>query len=58
MCRIPNLETAIDECRRLGKSFNYSNSGDHIKFYVEGKRIIISRKKTNPDRVKKDIRKA
>ena len=57
MCRrIPNLETAIDECKRLNKKFEYNDTGPHIKFYVNGVRIMISRKKANPDRVRKDIR--
>lgn len=57
MCRIPNLETAIDECRKLNKPYTYKNGGKHIKFYVNGKLIIISRNNDNPDKVRKDIRR-
>ena len=58
MCRrIPNLETAIDECRQMGKRFNWKYAGKHIKFYVEGRMIVIGTKKANPDKVRKDIRR-
>lgn len=58
MCRrIPNLETAIDECRQRGKIWNYKYAGNHIKFYVEGRMIVIGLKKANPDKVRKDIRR-
>jgi hypothetical protein len=59
MCRrIPNLETAIEECRQLGKMFKYKYTGSkHIKFYVEDKMIMIGLKKSNPDKVRKDIRR-
>lgn len=53
MCRIPNLETAIDECRKLNKPYTYKNGGKHIKFYVYNKLIIISRNNDNPDKVRK-----
>jgi hypothetical protein len=56
MRRIPNLETAIAECKRLKKTFTYGNGGKHIKFYVDGKVIIISRNNDNPDKVRKEIR--
>jgi hypothetical protein len=58
MCRrIPNLETAIEECRQLGKRFDYKYSGKHIKFYIEGRMIMLGLKKSNPDKVRKDIRR-
>lgn len=59
MRRIPNLETAIDECRRNGAKFNWEwcNTA-HIKFYIEGVVgcIILSSKKTNCDKVRKELR--
>jgi len=58
MCRIPNLETAIDECKRIGKKFEWIRAKSHIKFYVEGKLIILGLKKSNPDKVRKDIRRS
>lgn len=58
MCRrIPNLETAIEECRQLGKKFDYKYAGNHIKFYIEGRMIVLGLKKDNPDKVRKDIRR-
>jgi len=57
MCRIPNLQTAIDECRQLGLNYCWERASKHIKFYVNGKTIIIGLKKSNPDKVKKDIRR-
>lgn len=57
--RIPNLETAIAECRRLGFTYNYEHGGgkSHIKFYIDGfnKLLIMSSKHDNRDKVKKDI---
>ncbi len=53
----PNLRTAIDECRKLGKRFEWRHAGSHIKFYVNGVRLIISKNNENPDRVRKDIRR-
>lgn len=59
MKKIPNLCTAIDECRRLGFTYNYEHAGSksHIKFYIDGfdKLLIISSKHDNRDKVKKDI---
>ncbi len=54
--RIPNLETAIEYCRVKGWSY-YFKKGDHYKFYLDGVKgcVIISTKKDNPDRVRKDI---
>ncbi len=53
--RIPNLETAIDYCRQKGWSF-YFKKGQHFKFYINGiGPIILSTKKDNPDRVRKNI---
>ena len=60
MCRIPNLETAIEECQRLNLSFSYIRTGKgHIKFSVSTFRnpLIISVKNDNRDRVRKDIRR-
>ncbi len=56
MCRrIPNLETAIEYCRAKGYRY-FFKKGDHYKFYIEDKgRIMLSTKKDNPDRVKRDI---
>ncbi len=57
--RIPNLETAIAECRRLGFTYDYEYTGSklHIKFYIDGfdKLLIMSTKHDNRDRVKNDI---
>lgn len=57
--RIPNLETAIAECRRLGFAYNYEYGGkrSHIKFYINGfdKLLIINSKRDNRDKVKKDV---
>lgn len=57
MIRIPNLEIAIDECRRLNKKFEWKWSGCHIKFYIDGNLLMLGTKKPNPDKVKKDIRR-
>ncbi len=57
MCRYPNLETAKEICRQMGKSYDYKYAGKHIKFYVDGKMIVIGLKKSNPDKVRKDIRR-
>lgn len=60
MKRIPNLETAIDECRRIGRTFEYEFSGKlHIKFYIEGCKnlLIVSTKNDNSCKVRKDIRR-
>jgi hypothetical protein len=58
MCRrIPNLETAIDECRQRRLSYYWYYAGKHIKFYVNGKMIVMGLKKSNPDKVRKDIRR-
>lgn len=60
MKRIPNLETAIDECRRIGRTFEYEFSGkSHIKFFIEGcaKLLIVSTKNNNADKIRKDIRR-
>ena len=60
MCRIPNLETAIEECQRLDLTFDYIRTGKgHIKFYIDGSNVplIISVKNDNRDRVKRDIRR-
>mgnify|MGYP001604641370 CR=1 FL=1 len=59
MKRIPNLETAIAECRNRGLKFNWEwYRTSHIKFHVDGIRgyICLSSKKCNPDKVRKDIR--
>jgi hypothetical protein len=58
MCRrIPNLETAIDECRQRGLNYYWERAKKNIKFYVSGKMIIIGLKKSNPDKVRKEIRR-
>ena len=55
MCRIPNLETAVEYCKSLNVVPTFKDTGNHIKFYVLGVRIMISRKKSNPDKVRRDI---
>lgn len=57
MRRIPNLDTAISECKLLNKPFTWKHSACHIKFYVEGRLVMLGLKKANPDKVKKDIRR-
>jgi len=60
MKRIPNLETAIDECRRIGRTFEYEFTGkSRIKFFIEGcaKLSIVSTKNDNSCKVRKDIRR-
>lgn len=57
MCRYPNLETAKDICRHLDLDYTYERTKKHFKFYVKDRTIIISLKKANPDRVRKDIRR-
>ena len=57
MCRYPNLETAKEICRQLKLDYKWEFAGRHIKFYVNGKRLIIGLKKSNPDKVRKDIRR-
>ena len=60
MCRIPNLETAIEECRDRKLTFDYIRTGKgHVKFYINGSKnvLIISVKNDNRDRVRKDIRR-
>lgn len=56
--RIPNLETAIKECRKLDKTYYWHYAGKHIKFYVNGCMIMLGLKKPNPDKVRKDVRRA
>lgn len=57
MRRIPNLETAIDECRKRGLEFSWEWNRNHIKFWIVGisRFIVICKNKQNPDRVRKDI---
>ena len=60
MKRISNLDAAIDECKILGRAFEYKFSGkSHIKFYIEGCKnlLIISTKNDNGCKVRKDIRR-
>ncbi len=58
MCRrIPNLDTAINVCRQMGKTYYWHYAGKHIKFYISGKMIVLGLKKANPDKVRKDIRR-
>lgn len=61
MKRIINLEIAIEKCRKNKATFRFeSTAGAHIKFYVGAavRFILISRNNENPDRVRRDIRKA
>ena len=60
MRRIPNLETAIDECRKRKLKYWYEwYNNSHIKFYINGFRgcVYLTSKKDNPDRVRKDVEK-
>ncbi len=58
--RVPNLDIAIEECKRLGLTYRYErNKRSHYKFYIEDvdRVLIFNSKRDNKDRVKNDIQR-
>lgn len=60
MRRNEALEAAIDECKKLGKSFTYhlTSNGNHVKFFINGYKKVLTISNTRAiNNVRCDVRR-